>query len=171
MYIEIKEIGPEGLSVDRTMLCPTLPLEGGVDARLERARITGELFRQEGRISFSGDIGTVATLPCSRCLDAYPLPLELHFDLLYTTAPDVAGKRETRVSEDAITLAHFDGERIDLTELLSEQIYLGLPLKPLCRPDCYGLCPRCGANRNLTPCTCQEERAEDPRLLVLKKLL
>ena len=48
---------------------------------------------------------------------------------------------------------------------------VGLPLKPLCRPDCLGLCPRCGTNLNASNCACAEERTEDPRLRVLKNLL
>ncbi|HEU4402148.1 MAG TPA: DUF177 domain-containing protein [Candidatus Polarisedimenticolia bacterium] len=171
MYIEIKEIGPEGLMVDRYINGPSLPLQGNDKALLQRVRITGELFRDDGDVSFTGDIGTVATLSCSRCLEPYALPLDLHFDLLYTTDLETIGEGESRVNEDQITLTHYAGERIDLGELLREQIYLGLPLKPLCRTECRGLCSRCGTNLNETTCTCREERAEDPRLLVLKKLL
>ncbi len=171
MFIETKEIGPEELVVDRRIECGPLPLEGGESAQIATVHLTGKLFREEGGISFTGDIATVATLPCSRCLEAYPLPLDLDFDLLYTTTPDTTPKGERRVDEDRITLTHFDGKHIDLSTLLAEQIYLGLPLKPLCRSDCRGLCPRCGTNLNRGACGCQEERVEDPRLLILKKLL
>jgi uncharacterized protein len=170
MFIETKEIGPEGLTVDRLIDCPPLELDGGERVDVARSHLTGELLREGAGISFAGEIDTVATLICSRCLESYPLSLDLHFDLLYTTAPE-AGGRETRLNEEQVTLTHFDGERIDLSDLLIEQIYLGLPLKPLCKSDCRGLCPRCGTNRNVAPCTCQEKRAEDPRLLALKKLL
>jgi uncharacterized protein len=171
MFIETKEIGPEGLIVDRRIECAPLPLEGGESAQIATVHLTGELYREEEGISFTGEIATVATLPCSRCLDPYALPLDLDFELLYTTTPEAASKGESRVDEERITLAQFDGKKIDLTALLAEQIYLGLPLKPLCRADCRGLCPKCGTNLNLGACGCQEERVEDPRLLILKKLL
>jgi uncharacterized protein len=171
MYIETKEIGPEGLSVDRLIERLPIPVKGDEVIGIDRVHLTGELLRASGGISFTGDIGTVARLQCSRCLEQFALPLELHFDLLYTTAPETEGAGESRVDEDRITESHYDGERIDVGELLAEQIYLGLPLKPLCATDCRGLCPRCGTNRNLGTCDCREERAEDPRLLGLKKLL
>jgi len=172
MYIETKEIGPEGLFVDRVMeRVPPLPLEGDRQVPLGRTHLSGELMREQEGVSFSGDVETVATLECSRCLEPYDLPLELHFDLLYTTAPEPDGKRESRVDEDDIPRVQFDGRRIDLSQLLAEQVYLAVPLKPLCREECGGLCPHCGINRNEASCNCRETRAEDPRLLGLKKLL
>ena len=82
---------------------------------------------------------------------------------------------ERRIAEESITHARYDGARINLAELLEEQVYLGLPLKPLCRADCRGLCSRCGTNLNVEACECPERqdgtRTEDPRLLTLKTLL
>ncbi|MBI4168357.1 MAG: DUF177 domain-containing protein [Acidobacteria bacterium] len=170
MYIETKEIGPEGLIVDRVIEAFQLRLRDSEEIRVGRSRLSGELLKAGG-ISFSGDIETSATLPCSRCLESYPLPLDLHFNLLYTVRPEHATRTESRVDEERVTMTQFDGGRIDLAALLAEQVYLGLPLKPLCRADCRGLCPQCGTNRNQGTCGCQEARAEDPRLLIFKKLL
>jgi uncharacterized protein len=61
-------------------------------------------------------------------------------------------------------------EQIDLNELLREQFYLTLPMKPLCSEDCKGICPQCGTNRNTAPCDCSPQW-EDPRLAGLKTLL
>ncbi len=172
MFIEIKEIGPEGLAVDRFIdTLPPLPLKGEEVVRVGRSHLTGEILREPDGIAFTGDIETIATQICSRCLESYDLPLTMHFNLLYTTAPERVGRRESRVEEESITLTHYDGVRLDLGALLAEQIYLGLPLKPLCRTDCRGLCPRCGTNLNLGACGCREERIDDPRLRVLKTLL
>jgi uncharacterized protein len=171
MYIEIKEIGPEGLVVDRFIAPFRLPLREDETAEVGRSHLVGELLREADGISFSGAIDTVAGLTCSRCLESYDLPLELRFDLLYTTLPEEAGFGESRMDEEQVTRTRFDGVRIDLGALLSEQIYLGLPLKPLCHEGCRGLCPRCGANRNQGACGCPEERTEDPRLRILKDLL
>ncbi len=171
MFIETKEIGPEGLLVERTVDAFQLPLGEGEVVQIDAVRLTGELRREQDGVSFTGELATVARLPCSRCLDTYPLALDLHFDLAYTTRPETFEKGESRVDEDRITVNQFDGQRIDLGQVLTEQVYLGLPLKPLCSAECHGLCPRCGTNLNQDACNCQEERAEDPRLLVLKKLL
>ncbi len=171
MFIETKEIGPEGLAVDRFIDEPApLPLVGDEVARVGRTHLVGELSRGAEGIAFVGDIQSAVTLACGRCLEIYALPLELHFDLLYTTAPEEAGRKESRLDEDSITLTNFDGVRIDLAALLAEQIYLGLPLKPLCRADCRGLCTRCGVNLNERMCACEAEASADPRLRSLKTL-
>ena len=172
MYIETKEIGPDGLFVDRDVPWSLpAPPEGDDEVRVEHVHLSGELRKEENGFAFAGDIATRASLPCSRCLEPCGLPLDLHFDLIYTTEPEPADRGEARVDEDRITQVRFDGARIDLDALLAEQIYLALPLKPLCREDCRGLCPHCGANRNLTTCGCSDERQVDPRLAPLKKLI
>ncbi len=171
MFIETKEIGPEGLAVSRSFDGFRLPLSGAEAVWIDRVQMNGELLKEDDGVSFAGRIETRATLACSRCLEEYILPLDLPFDLFYTTAPETPPGDERRLDEDMVTRVHIDGSRIDLRSILSEQVYLGLPLKPLCRPDCLGLCPRCGTNLNADACTCAEERTEDPRLRILKSLL
>jgi uncharacterized protein len=70
--------------------------------------------------------------------------------------------------EEAVGIAEYRDDKIDLTEVVREQLYLALPMKPLCREDCKGLCPVCGVNRNRETCTCQEVWV-DPRMAALKK--
>src|SRR5258706_4252915 len=171
MYIEIKEIGPEGLTIDRTVEPFRLPTDGGDSIRVDRVDLSGELRKESDGVFFAGRIEGAATMPCSRCVDECALPLLLPFDLFYTTEPEGAEVGGHHTNDDRITRVEYDGVRIDLRALLSEQIYLGLPLKPLCRPDCLGLCPRCGTNLNSGECACAEKRTEDPRLRVLKNLL
>ena len=172
MYIETKEIGPDGLAVRRSVGAFRLALSGGDSVQVDTVHLSGELSRDtEGMISFAGLIETSVKVSCSRCLEEYAIPLSLPFDLLYTTEPEGAAGADNRIVEDMVTRVPYDGVRIDLQALFSEQVYLGLPLKPLCRPDCLGLCPRCGTNFNAGDCDCAEERTEDPRLRVLKNLL
>jgi uncharacterized protein len=171
MYIETKEIDSDGISFERT-LSYALPPAGKVEdeVRLGPVHLRGELQKEGSRVAFAGDIQVVAELSCSRCLELYARPLDLHFDLLYTAEPEKVEKGESRVDEASITEVHYDGARIDLDALLGEQILLGLPLKPLCREDCRGLCPQCGANRNAEACGCSVEPEVDPRFAALKKL-
>ena len=171
MYIEIKEIGPEGLAVSRSVGAFRLPLSGRDSIQVDAVHLSGELNKDADGISFVGRIETSAKLSCSRCLEEYSLRLDLPFDLFYTSETEGAAAADNRIDDDLITRVHYDGVRIDLQSLLAEQVYLGLPLKPLCRPDCLGLCPRCGTNLNAGDCGCAEERTEDPRLRVLKNLL
>ena len=73
------------------------------------------------------------------------------------------------VGDDDLETSYYRDDQIDLNELLREQFYLALPMKPLCREDCQGLCPVCGINRNTATCGC-ELSWEDPRLAPLKSL-
>jgi uncharacterized protein len=149
------------------------PREGDDEVQVDQVTLSGTVHEDEDRYFFSGDIATVATLACGRCLESFKLPLEMHFDLQYTTdAADENGYHgERRVDRESFTEVPFDGARIDLDALLAEQIYLALPLKPLCREGCRGLCARCGANLNVTSCDCPAGAEPDPRLAVLKRLV
>ena len=67
-------------------------------------------------------------------------------------------------------MTFYRDEQIDLNELLREQFYLALPMKPLCSEGCKGICPQCGTNRNAANCDCSPQW-EDPRMAGLKTLL
>jgi uncharacterized protein len=69
-----------------------------------------------------------------------------------------------------VAMTFYRDEQIDLNELLREQFYLALPMKPLHAADCKGICPQCGTNRNTAPCDCNPQW-EDPRMAGLKTLL
>jgi len=77
------------------------------------------------------------------------------------------GKSE--VAEEDLDTSVYRDDQIDLNEVLREQFYLALPMKPLCREDCAGLCPQCGTNRNTGTCSCATEDV-DPRLAPLRGL-
>ena len=83
-----------------------------------------------------------------------------------TAHPQIAGMW---VEEDDLTTAFYENDAIDLGQLMREQVYLSLPMKPLCRDDCRGLCPVCGTNLNLSVCHCAREW-DDPRFAALKAL-
>lgn len=130
-----------------------------VDVRLEYYRSGQELF-------FRGQMQGIVTGHCSRCLENYDCPLDVDFD--FVLVPQEPG-HETEATEDDLDLGHYHGEEIDIGPLLEERLILALPTRPLCRESCQGLCPGCGANRNLGPCLCPSS-AGDPRLAVLQNL-
>jgi uncharacterized protein len=67
-------------------------------------------------------------------------------------------------------VAYYDHDQIDLGEMVREQLFLGVPMRRLCREDCKGLCPECGVNRNNERCDCVPKADVDPRLAELGKL-
>jgi uncharacterized protein len=102
-------------------------------------------------------------------VDSFALPVVASFDLRYLPQSEAAGY-EREVDDDDLGTAFYRDDEIDVTGVVEEQFYLALPMKPLCRPDCQGLCPSCGVNWNLETCDCRT-RWEDPRLAGLKALI
>jgi DUF177 domain-containing protein len=80
------------------------------------------------------------------------------------------GLEERSLEADELAASFYEDDRIDLGQMILEQIVLALPMKPLCKVDCRGLCPECGANRNATSCDCEIDDT-DPRWATLKTLL
>lgn len=122
------------------------------DELLVRARLSGE-----------------AEVGCGRCLTRYRFPVKASFAELF---------REGEPSEDAeeeegdeYTITYYTGDQIDLTDSLRENLLLELPMQPVCRRECNGLCPTCGANLNEDACTCASNSTVDPRLVKLEELL
>ena len=116
-----------------------------------------------------GDVKTVLELPCSRCLEPFQHGVDSHFDLRYQPHAANTGEAEREIEEDDLSTAFYENEQIDLGQLMREQFYLAVPMKPLCSDACRGLCPVCGANLNREKCGCTREW-DDPRFAALNKL-
>ena len=128
-----------------------------------------DIYKDKRHFRLVGRVQTTLELACSRCLDPFPLPVEAAFDLRYQPTTVNTGEGEREIQEDDLTTAFYQNDEIDLGQLMVEQFYLSLPMKPLCSPDCRGLCPVCGINRNRNSCTCTID-TDDPRLAALKAL-
>lgn len=116
-----------------------------------------------------GHVRTTLELPCSRCLESFHLPVDSTFDLRYLPASAMSDEDEREIAADDLETSYYRDDQIDLNEVLREQFYLALPMKPLCRDDCRGLCARCGTNLNVSECGCSTEWT-DPRLDALRTL-
>jgi len=176
LVIEIPRIPPEGLDVDEALDAHNLHLEGETEFRLgPGARVACKVDLMDGTtVHVRGRLaGSVAT-ECGRCLEDYELSVVQELDLFYL--PRAQGRpqeqeEEVELTDRDVVVGYYDGERIDLGEVLREQIVLGLPLRRLCREDCRGRCLSCGQDRNRTTCSCPPpEEPADPRLAPLRKL-
>ena len=107
---------------------------------------------------------------CSRCVEPFEVPIDTTFDLRYVPQTENVGEGEREIGEDDLAIAFYREGMLDLIDLMREQFVLAMPMKPLCREDCRGLCPECGTNLNKGQCDCAP-RWEDPRLAALKSLL
>jgi uncharacterized protein len=108
-------------------------------------------------------------LECDRCLRAIAFPVAASFDVDYVPASKYAAEPAAELLDDDLAVAVFDGEAIDIDDLVREQVILALPSRALCREDCKGLCPVCGIDKNLKGCEC-ESQPVDPRWAALNNL-
>jgi uncharacterized protein len=171
MFIETKNLQAQGRAVGVTFPCPSME---DVEPRDDEVRIEGRLSRGSGGVRLDGRLETRVGLVCARCAAVYTHPVSASFALLYRPPAAVeaaeAGEPEVALSaEDCALVALDEDGRIDLIALAREQIYLSLPLKPVCQPECRGLCSGCGVDRNQQSCSCSEPEP-DPRLAVLAEL-
>ena len=127
--------------------------------------------RKDGdKCHVSGRVCTTLSLSCSRCLEQFGIPCDLAVDLLYLPHSANRGDGESEIAEDDLSTAFYRNGQIDLMQMVREQFQLALPMKPLCRGDCRGLCPVCGSNLNERRCRC-DTQWRDPRLAALETLL
>jgi uncharacterized protein len=141
----------------------------------ERVQLTGPAaisgkVRVAGNEAFvSGHIDTRAQVECDRCLQPVELPVNTDFALEYISGPDYESSAAAELTEADMSVSVFDGEAIDIDEIVKEQILLTVPTRTLCREDCKGICPECGIDRNTGECSCVTDNT-DPRWAALKNL-
>jgi uncharacterized protein len=154
--------------------------------------VVGTVRREKGTsVLLEVRVSSVMEMTCGRCLEPFTVPVYVDVTTRFVPPADFAkvtaetAARAGRLKageadedndegvsapdgEDVVGLSEYRDDQIDLGEVVREQLYLALPMKPLCREDCKGLCPVCGVNRNRETCTCQQEWV-DPRMAELKK--
>ncbi len=123
-------------------------------------RVTGKVRNMAGALQLTGEAETVLDTRCDRCLRPMTLTLDVPVETL------LAERLEDEENDEIVLLE--DGQ-VDVDEIFTTACILALDGKHLCREDCKGLCPTCGADLNDGPCGCKKET--DPRLAVLAKLL
>ncbi len=108
-------------------------------------------------------------VPCARCLDAVEHNLAGEYDVLYRPLGVDSDVREHSIGASETEIGYYQDGSLLLEDVLREQVLLSLPARTLCREDCKGICPRCGANGNNDPCSCEDVPA-DPRWSALGDL-
>ena len=94
---------------------------------------------------------------CARCIDPVEQPLSGDFDLIFRPGGVDNEPGEHAITEDETEIGYYEDSGLLLEDAVREQVLLALPGRTLCREDCKGLCPQCGANRNTAPCSCEEQ--------------
>jgi uncharacterized protein len=169
MLLEVAKIREPHLRVERTDEPSAFGPED--DYRLvSPVHLALDLHKDRNKLRLKGRLHTVIELACSRCLEAFPVPVDGVIDVLYLpseSGPAHGDEHELR-DEDFGTVYYDDGV-INLADLVREQVYLAMPMKPLCQDGCRGLCPHCGTNLNSGSCECATTW-DDPRLAPLRAI-
>lgn len=170
MKIKVEHLTPEGEPFARTYG----PGEPALEE--ENARLTGEthvsgLARLAGEeVKIAGRVGANVEANCDLCLRPFALPLEIEFDTTFiSTEQEMQRAENVELQGDDLEVSVYEGEEVDVDDLVREQILLALPTRLRCREDCKGLCPVCAADLNAAPCGC-ETREVDPRWAALASL-
>jgi len=166
MFIGVKELERQKLIIDHSFA------PGTIDYRTQEFRQVAPLVVQvvaelkDGVIHVVGQFATRIELTCARCLEPVEREVRSQFDLPYRPVAAVAREPEVNLAEEDTEVGFYVGDGLFLADVLAEQVHLALPMKTLCREDCRGLCPRCGANLNRESCRCCHPGI-DPRLAPL----
>jgi uncharacterized protein len=171
MLLDLTRVPREGEDIVRTYEPAAFAGAGDEDYVVAAPVVLDfRITRDKDRYRLRGRVGTTLQLGCGRCLEPFLRPVDSAFELDYVPQGANTGEGEIEIEADDLSTAYYRDETIDLGHLMREQFYLALPMKPLCSPDCRGLCPVCGTNLNKGTCAC-EQRWEDPRLAPLKRLV
>ncbi len=170
LKIPLSSFTEEGILVDKVVAETEFAPKGTSQLAISPVHVSGKLTQVDGDYIFKGRLEGLYHLRCDRCLDPVDWPFDI--DVLWVFEegvpvhplenwPDNAEEEEDAVDEGETRVARFQGNEIDLSEAAWEEIVLAAPAKVLCREDCKGLCPRCGANWNRETCDCQQQPKEE----------
>ena len=135
-------------------------------------KVQGEvrLLRTHRGILVKGELQAEVELTCSRCLSLFNFPVAINFEEEYIPTIDVVSGIPLSSPDEPGSFVIDEHHVIDLTEAVRQYALLAMPMKPLCREDCAGLCQDCGHNLNQGPCDCPPQ-VIDPHWSELTKLL
>jgi uncharacterized protein len=134
---------------------------------IDPIRVHLRLSKSGSMIHVKSRLETGVELVCARCLEPFSLGLNSEFNVVLKPRPDFPLAQERELNREDLESDFYEGEEIDLTSFVQDQVLLTLPQKAVCREECHGLCPHCGKNLNREVCQCPNAPL-DPRFQVLK---
>lgn len=175
MKIRIDDIPESGLQIDFSRDVDTLaqalesiPMtpDAVIDPRIQ-GRL--QLVNNGKDIALDGTVAASMELRCARCLTQFDVEKEIRLSLVLRAGSPTDQFRDEPDTAEA-DLIFVEGPELDLGQIILQELLLEIPMKPLCREDCPGLCPGCGAQKGSPECTCAEKAPVDPRWEALERL-
>jgi len=169
MIVDLTKLEAAPIEFDLFVEPNEIDMESDFSNTAGKIRFNGRLTGHALWLTIDGEISGNVELGCGRCLGAVGQELDFSFETAFVRTDDYTEEVETELDIKALEVSIFEGDKIDLIEVAQEQISLSLPSQVYCKDDCKGLCPKCGANRNLIDCKCEEAEV-DSRWSALSKL-
>ena len=169
MIIDLTQIEDSSLPFEFTISPEDIDLDGESVRLKGDLKVTGSVTKHAAQIDVDAKVVGPAEVDCSRCLTSIQSDINSEFSVNFVFPEDFSTDRDHEVAATDLDTDVLESDRIDLNEIVRERILLELPEQVYCKPDCKGLCPKCGADRNLVDCKCEEDEL-DPRWAALKNL-
>jgi uncharacterized protein len=170
MFLETRVLELEPIRFEESLPVGTIPFDLEFEQQTPlTASGTAVMQASTEEIRVSGHLQVSIGMDCDRCAEPFTQKIEEEFDLIYVPAPETSPGAEIAIGPSDSHVGFYEMPGLDLNDILLEQVLLALPLQRLCRPDCQGICPHCGQNRNETECHCQTQ-VVDERWSALRNL-
>lgn len=169
MKIIVSKIPDEGIEIHSVETAKSLGVSPP-DLMLDDDVLIDAIVTRQGRVFFvDGTLSASLQLVCSRCAGEFSYPVNTGFYCQEQPLSNSDTDMETALLKGDMDIDHYAGDEVELNNIFREQIMLAMPMHPLCRIDCRGLCTKCGQNMNIKECGCKEEEVQSP-FSVIKKL-
>ena len=162
MRITLEELEHHRIVVSKTYAPGALDYHGAEFRQVGPLKVNAVAELAGSEIRVRGHLGTRLEASCARCLGPAEIAVERDFDLFYRPLKSIAREEEIEIPADELDVGFYSGDGIELADVVTEQVILSVPMKVVCRVECSGLCPVCGANWNLEACHCSPPRDESP---------
>jgi uncharacterized protein len=161
MRIRVDNIPEKGKHIEESIDAAAAELDIPGYSFDEPLAFAGRAVRTAEDIYVNGRLKGALESQCGRCLNSFRMPLDLTLDVVFAPREESAGE-ESEDLELGPEISYYCGDSIELLREIKELILVNLPIKPVCRADCKGLCPQCGADLNTSPCRCEQSKGPSP---------
>jgi uncharacterized protein len=169
MFVDLTQLEKDELRVDYQYPIDALDLQDPSLALKSPCQVSMKLQRVGREVRARGTVAVGIQVFCDRCLAPITVSVDSAFDLIYLPLNNLSQSDELVLERRELDFSFYRDERLNLDELVREQIQLSLPMTNLCREDCKGLCSQCGQDLNAASCQCVNDYV-DPRWSALNEL-
>lgn len=161
MRIRVDNIPEEGQRIEGTIDPSSIELDMPGYSFIEPLAFVGRATRSAEDIIVEGSLTGTMKSQCGRCLNGFKMPLDMTMQVVFAPQeePEADGGGKIDIGEN---FSYYDGNDIDLSQEVKDLILVNLPISPVCREDCKGLCPQCGVDLNASPCKCGDDKGPSP---------